>query len=272
MNISVLGCGWLGFPLAQRFLSAGHIVKGSTTTESKISLLKQNGIDSYLIDFPESLSSKKLDNFIKSDLLFINIPPGGVNTQTQINYPEIIRTVTERALDRNISWVIFTSSTSVYAEQGGFVTEEDADSKTVSKKSGKMLLECEKIVQNSGIDSTILRPGGLYGYGRHPIHYLSGKKNLDGASKPVNLIHQVDCLNTITHIVDQNKRNTIYNLVSDGHPPRKEFYLSAAKYFNLDPPDFKPGTKSNYKVVSNDKVKEDLNYSFNYPNPMDHTP
>lgn len=272
MNISVLGCGWLGFPLAQRFLSAGHHVKGSTTTESKLSLLNQNGIESFLIRFPDSLNDKKLDKFLHCDLLFLNIPPSGVGEKQSINYKDLIQSLTEKAIEQNISWIIFTSSTSVYDDKGGFVKEEDAKIESASTGNGKLLLETEMIIQQSGINYTILRPGGLYGYGRHPVHYLSGRKSLDGASKPVNLIHQVDCLNIITDIVAQKKQNTIYNLVSDGHPPRKEFYTSAAKYYKLDLPEFKPDSGSRYKVVSNEKVKFDLNYTFSYPNPMDHTP
>tara|TARA_R100001143_G_scaffold58746_1_gene56831 strand:- start:43587 stop:44405 length:819 start_codon:yes stop_codon:yes gene_type:complete len=272
MNISVLGCGWLGFPLAQRFLKSGHRIKGSTTSENKLSLLNQNGIDGHLIEFPNSLNHNALDQLLNCDVLFLNIPPSGIKSEKDNKYQEVIHAVTKKAADQNVSWIIFVSSTSVYNEMAGFVTEKDADIHSASKHNGKLLLESEKIVQNSGNDFTILRMGGLYGYGRHPIHYLSGKKNLDGASKPVNLIHQVDCLNIISDIVGLEKRNTVYNLVSDGHPPRKEFYESAAKYYKLDPPKFKRDSGSNYKVVSNEKVKMDLNYTFSYPNPMDHTP
>lgn len=272
MNISVLGCGWLGFPLAQRFLKSGHHIKGSTTTKNKVSLLKQNGIDSYLLKFPESLNHNNLKQFLNSDLLFLNVPPSGNGSEPDCNFQETIRIVMQNAVKQNVLWIIFVSSTSVYDDQGGFVTEDDADIFTASKRNGNLLLKSEKIVQDSGIDFTILRLGGLYGYGRHPIHYLSGKKNIDGAAKPVNLIHQVDCLNIITEIVEKKKRNIVYNLVSDGHPPRKEFYESAAKYYKLDPPTFNHDFGSNYKVVSNDRIRQDLNYSFSYPNPMDHTP
>ena len=34
-NVSVLGCGWLGMPLAISLLDEGYSVKGSTTTEKK---------------------------------------------------------------------------------------------------------------------------------------------------------------------------------------------------------------------------------------------
>ena len=34
--IGILGCGWLGLPLAQQLVEDGHIVRGSTTQNSKL--------------------------------------------------------------------------------------------------------------------------------------------------------------------------------------------------------------------------------------------
>ncbi|MEX0944931.1 MAG: SDR family oxidoreductase [Balneolaceae bacterium] len=273
MNISILGCGWLGFPLAQRLLSLGYSIKGSTTTQGKVGLLKQNGIESFLIKLPESMDNQDTDPFWNTDTLFLNIPPGIKKKNSGLSdYTNLIQSINDKAQAKDISWIIFASSTSVYGEFGGVTKEEDASLDAALNPSGEALLKSEKIVRKSGADYTILRLGGLYGYGRHPIQYLSGKKKLDGANKPVNLIHQTDCINIITEIILQKKRNEIYNLVSDGHPPRKAFYESAADHFNLPKPTFMKDSDSDYKIVSNKKMKEDLLYSFSYPNPMDHTP
>lgn len=272
MKISVLGCGWLGFPLAQRLVSKNFSVKGSTTTESKLSLLKQNSIEPYLIHFPDSLKDEKIEPFFDSDLLVLNTPPGRRDKEALKRYPDIVNQVAQKSKDHSISWIIFASSTSVYNENGGFTSEEDAEPGKASSASGEALLKAEQAIKDSGIDYTILRFGGLYGYGRHPVNYLSGKKNLTGAAKPVNLVHQVDCVNIIMEVIEQKKRNTIYNVVSDGHPPRKEFYESAARHFNMPLPTFRSKEEKDYKVVSNAKVKRDLFYEFSYPNPMDHTP
>lgn len=273
MKISILGCGWLGFPLAERLHTLGYHLKGSTTTEQKVDLLNQNKIEGYLLKLPENLDDPDNRSFWETDILFLNIPPGlrGKNKQDW-NYPDIIQMIKDKSVSSGISWIIFTSSTSVYGEFGGVTTEEDASPERASEPAGKCYLEAESIIQTKGTDYTILRLGGLYGYGRHPINYLSGKKDLDCANKPVNLIHQTDCINIITEIIHQRKRDQIYNLVSDGHPPRKAFYESAALHFDLPKPQFKTDHQTDYKVVSNEKMKKDLLYHFSYPNPMDHTP
>jgi 3-hydroxyisobutyrate dehydrogenase-like beta-hydroxyacid dehydrogenase len=48
-KISILGCGWLGLPLAKVLVKNGFSVKGSTTTQDKILVLKQLGVDPFLI-------------------------------------------------------------------------------------------------------------------------------------------------------------------------------------------------------------------------------
>lgn len=271
MKISILGCGWLGFPLAERLLAHEHTVKGSTTTPKKVGLLKQSGIDACLLELPESLSEQKSESFWEGDLLVLNIPPGRRNPDVEDYFPAIVKKVTEKAKEHSISWIIFASSTSVYPKFGGITTEDDAKPGEASRRSGEALLKAEQIIRESGIDYTILRFGGLYGYDRHPVKHLSGKKDLDEGLKPVNLVHQLDCVNIVTEVIDQKKRNETYNVVSDGHPPRKEFYKCVAKNFNLPPPTFKEDTNTNYRIVSNEKIKSDLFYEFFYPNPMDHT-
>ena len=39
-NVSILGCGWLGKPLAISLLDDGYSLKGSTTKEEKLALLE----------------------------------------------------------------------------------------------------------------------------------------------------------------------------------------------------------------------------------------
>lgn len=273
MRISVLGCGWLGFPLAQRLQNIGYHLKGSTTDRKKVALLNQNDIEGFLIKVPDHVNEPENELFWDSDILFLNIPPGlRGNNKQDWDYPAMIKMIREKAVSAGFSWIIFTSSTSVYGEFGGVTTEKDASPERASEPAGKVLLEAEAALQTEEIDFTILRLGGLYGYGRHPVHFLSGKKGLTGANKPVNLIHQTDCINIISELIQQRKRNEIYNLVSDGHPPRKAFYVSAAEHFNLPKPEFETDNQTGYKIVSNEKVKHDLIYHFSYPNPMDHTP
>jgi 3-hydroxyisobutyrate dehydrogenase-like beta-hydroxyacid dehydrogenase len=44
IKISILGCGWLGLPLAKSLLAKSYEVKGSTTSENKLEVLINAGI------------------------------------------------------------------------------------------------------------------------------------------------------------------------------------------------------------------------------------
>ena len=75
MHISILGCGWLGLPLAQTLLGRGYIVKGSTTREEKLATLEERGITPYLIRFSPQINDDYQADFFDSEVLIVNIPP-----------------------------------------------------------------------------------------------------------------------------------------------------------------------------------------------------
>jgi nucleoside-diphosphate-sugar epimerase len=89
--------------------------------------------------------------------------------------------------------------------------------------------------------------------------------------KPVNLIHQDDCIQIVKNIIESDISSGVFNAVSDGHPPRKTFYQSAADHYGVDPPEFDDASTSVNRIISNEKLKKELSYSFIYPNPLDHT-
>ena len=274
-NISILGCGWYGLPLGHELVNNGYHVRGSTTSETKISQLHGAGIEPYKIELAPEVRCPSCEKFWQSDILVLNIPPG----RKQENAAELFMAKIQalirylKAVQHRINWIIFVSSTSVYTNRKGVMQEDDAEITSHLSDSGRALLEAEMALESRGNwDTTVLRFGGLYGYDRHPVKYLAGRKKLSRGNAPVNLVHRDDCINVTLEAIKQNARNETYNVVSDGHPPRSTFYISAAEHFGLEPPDFLEDESQNYKIVSNRKMKEDLGYELLYPNPMDHTP
>ena len=69
-KISILGCGWLGKPLAISLINEGYAVKGSTTSEEKLELLEMNGIEPYIVDITDF---EEYDSFLNADILIIAI-------------------------------------------------------------------------------------------------------------------------------------------------------------------------------------------------------
>lgn len=270
MNISILGCGWLGLPLAETLIKQGHAVYGSTTTKEKLPLLSEKNITPSLIKLNPQLEGQDDNEFWNTDLLILNIPPGRGNDNVVDFFTSQISSVAEKLETSSIDKVLFASSTSVYPEQSGVVKESDAILGKAARSSGNALIRAENMLQsNEHFGTTILRFGGLYGYDRHPVKYLSGKKNLDKGNAPVNLIHRDDCIAIITKIMEKPFIGEAFNAVSDGHPPQKMYYKAAAEKLGLEPPTFKKDSAKDHKVVSNRKLKKHLEYNFKHPNPMD---
>jgi len=121
--ISLLGCGWLGYPLAKSLISQGFIVRGTTTTPAKLELLQSEGIDSYLVHFTNAVSIPDLKKFFKAEILIITIPPDRRNPNGYDNYKRMIQYVCSQIQHSEISKLILISSTSVYPDSKEVVDE-----------------------------------------------------------------------------------------------------------------------------------------------------
>ncbi len=74
-TVSILGCGWLGLPLAKALIKKGFIVKGSTTAEEHLEQLRTEGIEP--IFSTSALSSKEMSrqSSLKVKLLLSTFRP-----------------------------------------------------------------------------------------------------------------------------------------------------------------------------------------------------
>ena len=124
MEISILGCGWLGLPLGKYLVENGHSVRGSTTSESKLSLLSEIGIEPFLLNFSPQIEGDNLDNFLNSEILIICIPPRAGKFGEDFHVQQI-ESLLEYLPSSTIKSIIYTSSTSVYPDLNREVTEDD---------------------------------------------------------------------------------------------------------------------------------------------------
>jgi len=264
-QISILGCGWLGFPLAKLLLEKNYKVNGSTTNPSKLDFLHKKGIKSFLIELNPEL--KNVGKFFHAETLIINIPPPRVENKIEYHKKQI-ESILNEARKSQLKNILFVSSTSVYGNINKEITEEDEINPET--ESGKALAEVENLLQNEKeINITILRFGGLIGYERNPGNFLAGKTNLKDGNAPVNLIHRDDCISIIYNIIENNIWNETFNACMPEHPVKKDFYTAAALKLNLTPPQFAEDENNSFKIINPTKLINTLNYKFIYSNPMD---
>ncbi len=251
-TIGILGCGWLGFPLACRLLESGYSVRGTTTRAEKLEKLENAGILAFQIELTQAGFTGDWRKFLQGlDLLVFNIPPG-IRANPQTDYPAKIRHLVRALESQKVPRLIYIGSTSVYGRRQGVVdeaTEPEPDS-----ESGRQLLRAEEILRASPLagSSLILRFGGLIGPDRHPVTMLSGRTGLSGGNDPLNLIERTDCLNLIERAIADNSQVGIANGVAPGHPPKAVYYKNEAQKRGIPAPRYEasPGQKGGKCIKS----------------------
>lgn len=260
--VAILGCGWLGIPLAEQLLENGYEVKGSTTTPEKLETLRLKGIDPHLIRIQADEIMGDFVSFTSGvEVLVIDFPPG-IRNQPASEYNRSIELLVQRIRSSSVKKVVFVSSISVYEDTGEFPVYTEEDQPNASSSRGKGLIGAEEIFRSeNGFSSTILRLGGLIGEDRNPINQLSGRKEVANPEAPTNLISQLDCVGIIVEILLQGKFGEVFNAVYPEHPEKQSYYLQKARERELIPPEFNRGV-SKGKIIDSSRITKVLDYQF----------
>ncbi|CAL2103218.1 NAD-dependent epimerase/dehydratase family protein [Tenacibaculum sp. 190130A14a] len=247
-DVSILGCGWLGLPLAQHLITEEFKIKGSTTKEEKIPLLKTSGIEAHIVD----ISSKETDfkDFLNVGTLVVAITSKDIDA-----FKNLVKEI-EGSRVKN---VLFISSTSVYPSLNREVFEEDANENSPLGMIENIFKSSTKFV------TTVIRFAGLLGYNRQPGNWFSNRK-IPHPNGFVNMIHRDDCIAIITQILKENVWNETFSACTNHHPTREEFYKYARLSIKKEPPVFDDSLELKYKIVNSNKLIQTLNYQFIHQN------
>jgi len=244
---SILGCGWLGYPLAKYFLEKGCIVKGSTRSEEKIAVFKKDGIIPYQINIEDA--KVNVSNFFDCDVLLIMITSKSFEA-----YQALVNVIASSTIKK----VIFISSTSVYPRGNKTYTEDDAT-------NGNLLTKVEQLFRDRlSFKTTIIRFAGLYADKRHPGNWFANRK-IPQPNGFVNMIHRDDCIQIINQLIEKDIFGETFNACTDHHPTRKEYYQAARKSLQKPAPEFEKPEELRYKIISPSKLIKKLDYTFLYP-------
>jgi nucleoside-diphosphate-sugar epimerase len=267
-TISILGCGWLGLPLARFLVGEGFSVRGATTNERKIATLRAAGIEPFRIVVGETVEGD-IASFLDSDILVVNIPPGRGDTVVEHHVAQISLLI-DALVDSPVRHVLFVSSTSVYPSPGGEVTEDDAaDPDAADSLAGKALLYAEEMLRSeSSFSTTVVRFGGLIGPGRNPAEFMQRMTEIANPAQPVNLIHLDDCIGIISSIIRKEVWGEVFNGCAPLHPTRGELYAAAAESHGLSALPEEASSDNTVKIVNSDKISRELGYNFLHPDPI----
>ena len=235
MNVSILGCGWLGLPLADRLIRAGHAVRGSTTRNDRLGELTSHGIEAFQLDL-DAATPDELAAFAGRGALVVTVPPGGV-----ADYAAAMHRVGEAARSAGVGRVVFTSSTSVYPNHARAVTEADAGPTDAHplRRNGPAVWAAEEALRATiGDRLVVLRLAGLVGVDRQPARFLAGRRDVAAPLAPVNLVHRRDAVRAVEHALDEGLAPGAYSVAAPAHPPREAYYTAEAERLGLPPPHF----------------------------------
>ncbi|MEQ9299937.1 MAG: SDR family NAD(P)-dependent oxidoreductase [Cyclobacteriaceae bacterium] len=258
-KIVVIGCGWLGLPLAKELVAFGHSVIGTTTTADRLEGIGAEGIEPRTLEIISDRLETSDETIWEADVFIVAIPPRVAAQGTDFHISQM-RTLLEHIPAS--STLIYISSTSVYPPLAGNYRE--SFKLNLENTGNTTLYQAEQLISGRS-SSTIVRCGGLMGEQRISGRYFAGK-DVSGQHQPVNYIHQVDAVGLICRVVEKELEG-VYNLVTPLHPTRAEVYAANSKKFGFVMPTFKDDGIQ--RIIDGNLIADKLNYTFQYPDPRD---
>lgn len=257
-RIAIIGCGWLGSSLAMNLLQTNLKVHGTSRSKENINELIEQGLIPHLLQYENFNEPQNWMN--ECDVLVLNIPPSDFKFLYAEKMVEVSKNMKKDAQ------IIFISSTSVYTNNDGIVTEKTKA--TGGPRNGKWVLDAEEQLATAHkTNLTIIRMSGLVGGERHPAKYMSGKEYEFGGN-PVNLIHRDDCVGLIELVINKNIRGKIINGVCEENPTRKDYYTYAAEKMYLAPPVFLSSEAKGFKRIDSEILGE-IGYKMKFASPFE---
>jgi nucleoside-diphosphate-sugar epimerase len=212
-GILIAGCGYVGEAAADRFREQGWDVEGWTASVESAARLSNRPYAVRPVDVTDhavvSAGSGKFDIVIHCVS-----SRGGDEEQYRLLYLDGAKNLLRAFPD---STLLFTSSTSVYAQMDGMIVDESSPAQPGHAK-GKILRETEELVLAAG--GIIARLGGIHGPKRSFFlsRFLEGAVVADpNDCRLINQVHRDDIVAALLLLAERPSecRGEIYNVVGD---------------------------------------------------------
>jgi shikimate kinase/nucleoside-diphosphate-sugar epimerase len=271
MQVLVVGCGYIGAPLAKMMKEAGAEVVGVTRSEkSALELSQELGVELRAGDVGDMTWMQSLANEYKFDVVIhcASSSGGGAEAYQRV----FVDGVTALTHCFHKAHLIFVSSTSVYCQMNGEIVDETSEAST-ERETARLLVTAEQIVLKHG--GAVARLAGIYG----PYRFHSLKKVIRGEAtvevnhvategRWVNQIHQEDAISALIQLATQ-KITGIYNIVDDKPTLQRPMMELLVQLFNAPAVQIVAANTErkrgwSHKSVSNRKMKA-VGWQLKYP-------
>jgi nucleoside-diphosphate-sugar epimerase len=272
-HLLIFGFGYTARFLAQKARGINIHITG--TTRDKNALGYNSEFDCQLIHFSEKSIEHTLET--TSHILISTPPTHDLGDPVLVTFGHLLKKYI-----RNIQWIGYLSSTSVYGDHQGRWVDESSKPIALGHQ-GQLRLSAENewssFADAYQVPLTIFRLAGIYGPKRNVLARLIAGKNdtIVKAGHLFSRIHVEDIALAIVAAMQNPKVGiTIYNVADDEPAPSHvvdEYTASLLQRPPLKRIAYKMATLSpmaqefysNNKRVANAKVKKELNIQLTYP-------
>lgn len=275
----VFGAGYVGGTVARVAHAAGLRVHALTRNPGTAAALAATGIQVVVADFSSDEWHGRMPRDADFVLDAVGSGGGGIDGYRR-SYVEGARSL--------VAWgaggedvapvgahVVYTSSTSVYAQGGGARVDETSVTEPV-EESGRVILESEGVLRAWPGPWTVLRLAGIYGPERHLLldQLRAGAAELAGKGEHrLNLVHRDDAVRAIAAAWRRPERaaGQVYT-VADGAPEAKATVAAwVAQRLRRPAPTFSSeiaGMRRRLvpdRVISSERLQRELDWRPRYP-------
>jgi nucleoside-diphosphate-sugar epimerase len=265
-RILIAGCGYVGQATADLFHAAGWDAEGWTASEKSAAALSAKPYPICQIDISNRDQVAKHPGTFDAVVHCASSRGGGAESYRQI-YLNGVRNLLDRFVGTKM---LFTSSTSVYAQRDGSWVTEESEAKP-ARETGRVLLETEKVMLGRG--GAVARLSGIYGPGRSALlsKFLDGTAIIDPENdRFVNQVHRDDIASALFLLVSGGwQERQIYNVVDNQPMLKSDCYRWLAQRLNRPLPPIRELTEQckrgdTNKRVSNAKLRS-LGWTLQFP-------
>ena len=277
MRALVIGCGYLGLPLAQTLARQGLEVFGMRRHWADPTAVEATGVKPLTADLTQTADLQRLPGPFDWVVNCASSGGGGVDDYRRI-YLEGTRRLIDWMLESTPGRFVYTSSTGVYGQtDGSEVTELSATQPGTA--TGDVLVDTEALLRAAtrerDLPAIVLRVAGIYGpeRGFWLKQFLAGEARLEGEGRRVlNLIHRDDVIGAVVAALEKGRIGATYNAVDNEPVTQGELlrWLSARTGQPLPPSIPEDPTVSRKrgltsKRVRNDKLRAETGWTPRHP-------
>lgn len=215
-KLLIVGCGRLGVQLATFLRPADYKVYGLCRNPERL----PDFISGIQADVTHEHNLRKVLSKQYFDDVVVSLSAGQYREDCyRAMYVDAAKHILDAVTCCGVKRICFVSSSRVYGEDNGAWVDERTTPEP-RDFAGALLLEAERLFGASGIPSTALRLGGIYGLGHSGLvsRVRAGELRIPETPIYSNRIHIEDAAGFIAHLLEMDADMEPLYIVSDGMP------------------------------------------------------